>query len=280
MKLITAGWLVIFSLFFTNTYAGDGVGNGGDGLAAEFILTAKDAFRILKSKPESAQYLNLDKLSMAIANTKVISTKDSLILNGIEVDAINYPSQQLIKINRARWLDLRHLNRTRTRFNLVVHEYLGIMGIDDHQYDISESIVKIMNPGQYNTSKFWEPMNPTNTLEVHVDKGSSTCSITGGIVFDLKKPTEQLIEETCDSRRKIEVIKTQGFGGWSDGTNSIHGTYHAFAVKILNDQNELLGAFTYVPEFGNCLISDSRSCSQSGSLWIDNVSLRFFLTQD
>jgi hypothetical protein len=280
MKTITVGWFVIMSLFFTNSYAGDGVGNGGDGLAAEFILTAKDAFRILKNKPESAQYLDLDKLSMAIANTKVSSSKEPLILNGIEVDAINYPRRQLIVINRARWLDLRHSNRTLTRFNLVVHEYLGIMGIDDHQYNISESIVKIMNPSQYNTSKFWKPMNPTNNLEVHVDKGSTTCSMTGGIVFDLIKSTEHLIEETCDSRRKVEIIKTQGSGGWSDGTNSIHGTYHAFTVKVLNDQNELLGSFTYVPEFGNCLISDSSSCSQSGSLWIDNVSFRFFLTQD
>ncbi len=279
MKSIAVSLLLIFGLLFKNVYAGDGVGNGGDGLAAEFILTAKDAFRILQNKPEVTQYLNLDKLSMAIANTKVISTKEPLILNGVEIDAINYPAQQLIKINRLRWMDLRDSNRTLTRFNLVIHEYLGIIGINDDQYSISQSIVKIMNLNQYNTSKFWEPMNPTNTLDVHVQVGGSICSISGGIVFDLKKSNEHLIQDTCNPSRKIEIIKTQGFGGWSDGTNTINGTYHIFVIKILNEKNDFLGTFTYIPEFGNCLITESKTCSQSGNISINNVALRFFLSK-
>lgn len=280
MKSIAVSMLVLFGLLFKNVYAGDGVGNGGDGLAAEFILTAKDAFRILQNKPEVTQFLSLDKLSMAIANTKVSSTKEPLILNGVEVDAINYPDQQLIKINRLRWMDLRDSNRTLTRFNLVIHEYLGMIGINDHQYSISQSIVKLMNLNQYSASKFWEPMNPTNTLAVHVQGGGSTCSISGGIIFDLKKSNEHFIKDTCSPTRKIEIIKTQGSGGWSDGANSIYGTYHIFVIKILNEKNEFLGTFTYIPEFGNCLITDSRTCSQSGNISINNVALRFFLSKN
>lgn len=277
MKSITLFLLIILSVFSTTAIAGDGVGNGGDSIASEFILTAKDALRILKGKSEVKKYLDVDKFEIAILNTKISSTDDSLILNDIEVDAINYPEQKRIKINRSRWLDLRSSSRTVSRFNLVMHEYLGIMKIEDNQYSLSQLIVGIMGPGNYSTSKFWNPMNPTNNLDVHVYSGGSTCSRTGGIEFDLNKPNEHYRGETCNSNRKIEVIKTQGTGGSSNG---IIGTYHLFEIKILNEKNEILGTVKYIPEWGRCLISESKYCSQSGSILIDNVSLNFTFLQN
>jgi len=75
----------------------------------------------------------------AITNTHVDSTEGRLFLNGVLKDAINYPTQNKIVFNRLAWRDL---SGERNRFLFVLHEYLGIMGLDDSRYTVSGAALK------------------------------------------------------------------------------------------------------------------------------------------
>ncbi|MEQ1878692.1 MAG: hypothetical protein ABL958_18765, partial [Bdellovibrionia bacterium] len=53
----------------------------------------------------------------------------------VPVDAINQPENNLILLNRSRWRAMRGEESKRQR--LVFHEYLGILGIEDGNYQVS-----------------------------------------------------------------------------------------------------------------------------------------------
>lgn len=116
---------------------GTDTGGGGDRYVLDFLTVAK-AIRGMFSNSEVAvsfPEIDRDELFEAIASTKVTS-KDQLFLNGIEVDAINYPNQKLIELNRQRWKP--YLDDPFERlYAIVLHEYLGIMKVDDTDYALS-----------------------------------------------------------------------------------------------------------------------------------------------
>lgn len=113
-------------------------GHGGDIAVSIFIGVAHRTAECLKESPlAEREYPSLlGDLVGAIARTSVYSV-DKTVLNGNEVDAINYPSvdRPRILINRTRWLDDRLTNSMRAL--LVFHEYLSIAGYDDSSYKIS-----------------------------------------------------------------------------------------------------------------------------------------------
>jgi hypothetical protein len=116
----------------------DRKGNGGDATAVAFIESAKEILKVMEDK--NFDQVDLGALKNAILTTQVESTDEALILDGAAKDAINYPSEKLIVINRKSWGDTQN---KLTRMTLSLHEYLGILGMDDSKYLISMSAIKL-----------------------------------------------------------------------------------------------------------------------------------------
>lgn len=76
-----------------------------------------------------------------VKTTTIEFTEDKLISpEGIEVDALNYPTKKLIRVNWDRWFRYRWTMDNRTQ--LAIHEYLGILKIDDSKYFWSQFLIK------------------------------------------------------------------------------------------------------------------------------------------
>jgi hypothetical protein len=113
-------------------------GHGGDIAVSIFIGIAYKTYLCLENSPEIlADYpLLLEDFKSAMQRASVFSVERTL-LNGNEVDAINYPTvdSPKILISRNRWLDERLSADMRAL--LVFHEYLSVAGYDDSSYKIS-----------------------------------------------------------------------------------------------------------------------------------------------
>lgn len=144
MKLLLTLTLLLPSI----ATAGFDTGNAGDAYSAEFLYTARDVLQRLELlEREGTRTVDLAKLRRAIEVTKVIS-EERVYLDGHERDAVNYPSQQLIKLGRLRWKALRAPSETRARLTLVFHEFLWIMRTDDSNFAVSQPIIdKLKVPG-------------------------------------------------------------------------------------------------------------------------------------
>lgn len=132
-------WLLLMAVWLfsvASSFAGNELGNGGDGLAQEFVAIGRGVAERLRA--ESNPAVSADTFLKIVESTSV-STKSRLELNGSEVDAINYPSSGRIELNRSRWKEYG----AREKASLVFHEYLGIAGIDDSNYEISGKYVEI-----------------------------------------------------------------------------------------------------------------------------------------
>lgn len=132
--------LIIFPLiyyFVPSLFAQVHVGGGGDTYAIQFIDVARTAHDELKKRGSSL--IRLELLLNTINTAAVESTDKNLYLNGSLKDAINYPTQQKIIFNRKAWKDAAN---QRTRLLFVLHEYLGLMGVNDSRYDISSEALK------------------------------------------------------------------------------------------------------------------------------------------
>lgn len=135
--------LVLMVVFTVTTHiaaaddSGVGAGGGGDTYSQEFVALGYDILQRLGQSPIP----EIDRSRFALAVTQVkVQSKDSLTLGGYNVDAINYPDPMSprIELSRAGWDRLQSLPHERTF--LVLHEYLGILGIDDSRYQISHKI--------------------------------------------------------------------------------------------------------------------------------------------
>lgn len=160
------------------SWGGDESGHGGDSYAAEFTSVAREAVRKLRPVNESdLSPLDLETLEMVIKETEVYS-EEHLFLNGQEVDAINYPHKHLIRINRTRWKALRNEGTRIGRYNLALHEYLGILGIDDSQYQVSHRLIAYIKPepptSGTNADPFSFPMAPFFTIAGEMGMGMYT----------------------------------------------------------------------------------------------------------
>jgi hypothetical protein len=120
--------------FAANRDDGFDRGNGGDEYAKSFIDMGLDIAESLAQHPLPG--VKAEELVEAIHKT-LVNSQEQLVLRGDEVDAINDPSMSppRILISRKSW-DRMEAAPHRRAF-LVLHEYLGIMGIDDSRYQIS-----------------------------------------------------------------------------------------------------------------------------------------------
>lgn len=115
-------------------HAGNESGHGGDPVAQQFVQTARDVLARLSDQSNSPIALNLNAFGSAIESTAVESTDQELKIAGVHKACINYPSQKKIEVSRKDWPTDPF---DRNRQALVLHEYLGIMGVDDQNYAVS-----------------------------------------------------------------------------------------------------------------------------------------------
>jgi hypothetical protein len=115
----------------------DGIdrGNGGDEYSQEFVAIGYELVESLMKEPLAG--VDAKMLLEAVEITKVKSTSQRLVLRGQEVSAINDPrtAPPTILVNQGAWD--RMATEAHKRVFLVLHEYLGIMGVDDSNYQVS-----------------------------------------------------------------------------------------------------------------------------------------------
>lgn len=158
-------------LFHANAKAGNELGNGGDLVAQEFIAAGRQVLNELRRKP-NPRIADMERLATLIETAKV-SSQDTLLLDGKSVDAINYPKEKRIEVNRERWLKAAGAKRA----SLVLHEYLGLMEIQDDNYAIS---------GSY-ASAFASPEEKPKNYEVGVFTTYGKMGSNAGYFYDETK---------------------------------------------------------------------------------------------
>ncbi len=126
--------LVVGIVMSATAFAGGAttVGGGGDHYSAQFIELGRGISRALFS--HSLSGVNPELFKRAVETTKV-NSQQKLALNGNIVDAINYPNTKQIIQSRESWDKMA--GNWSQRVRLVLHEYLGIMNLDDSSYQIS-----------------------------------------------------------------------------------------------------------------------------------------------
>lgn len=139
--------IVLIMIAFTNVAANAGLGSegvgGGDAYSLEFIRMA-NRIRILIEVELKDKFdeIEISILKKAIQETEVITVSEELYLNGVVKDALNYPSEKRILVNRSR---LERTMKDRNSFrSLVFHEYLGIISVSDKNYYLSIRLAELL----------------------------------------------------------------------------------------------------------------------------------------
>jgi hypothetical protein len=137
--------LVLCLAIFTSSisFAGGMVGNGGDAILQEFNLRGIQIAAYLKSEPAVASKYGLDAAKfLDVVKKTALEGQEHLILRGVEVDAINYPSELRIQVSRTRWAaTATRMDAYFVQRRIALHEYLWIYGVDDTAYVVSNAIV-------------------------------------------------------------------------------------------------------------------------------------------
>lgn len=127
--------LLLLSLPYSSFAGPRVIGGGGDVYALQFIAIADKILTHLQNSP--IKEIQIEDLKNAIETTIVESTNRKLLLKGIPKDAINYPESKRIIFNQTRWRQIADEDKPA----LVLHEYLGILGIEDASYRFSKEIL-------------------------------------------------------------------------------------------------------------------------------------------
>jgi hypothetical protein len=142
--------LLLIALLVTHQSYAQSVRGGGDAITAEFLSAAEESYRIVLEQTSAASACGFTASSLKdkIDSVNIESTNEALMLDGVEKDAIWDKSIDLIRLNRARWISIPGIYLKR---RLALHEFLGILGVDDSNYRCSgvfftaESLEKIEN---------------------------------------------------------------------------------------------------------------------------------------
>lgn len=121
--------------------AGTKDGTGGNGQVAEFYKLAKAFHQEIKNVYKAkAPNFPIQELTKVMATFSVEADPGPLTLkNGQKVDAINNPNTMTIYLDDVSWAK-RDLA---TRYQIVIHELLGLMKVDDAKYSYSATLAQI-----------------------------------------------------------------------------------------------------------------------------------------
>jgi len=279
MKILIALFLFALSPNPSHARATDGWenGNAGDTFSAEFILTARDLVQRMKLLPPSELgEINLNSLAGAVLSAKVHS-EETLLLDGYEVDAINYPARQEIVLSRTRWRALRQPSETTQRLMLVLHEYLFLVGIDDTQFRFSGQLVPQLGVKNFNPNRWWNPLNPVNRVSLGLVYRPGDCTLPS-LDFDLLQSEEaKTVSATgdCgDAFRRVTVTKNSFT---APPSSQARGTFHRYEIRVEDKDSKTVGLFSFEPEWGKCLLAQDGSCQLSGKIFTGGVEFIFWL---
>lgn len=131
---------------FRGAVANDGgathVGSGGDAYATEFVGLGRTVAKMLRDGRIGFRGVNSGLFTQHVEMTQV-ATRDRTVIGNHEVDAINYPDRNVIELNRERWASYR--GDTNRKLALVLHEYLGVMGLQERNYEKSSIYFQFLN---------------------------------------------------------------------------------------------------------------------------------------
>ncbi len=133
-------------------FAGFDSGNAGDAFSAEFLFSGRDILQRLELIAANGKPLMETANLRKAMETTVVASEERVYLDGIERDAVNYPSKKLIKISRTRWKDLRQAAETSARLTLVLHEFLWMSGVDDTNFVQTQRIIEALKIPPYSPS--------------------------------------------------------------------------------------------------------------------------------
>lgn len=140
MKKTLFAFLILFTSSAFST--GPSVSGGGDAESLKFSMIANRAAMIIRDNQTQFPEIKYEVFIDAIKRIKIKITNEDLMVNGEKKDAINYPAESLIKVNRFAFRSLT--SNSMLQIALVVHEYLGILAVDDSNYFISSRIGGIL----------------------------------------------------------------------------------------------------------------------------------------
>ena len=137
MKNLVLTLLVIFAVHRASA-GGSMDSGGGSASAAEFVQLGHQAGSVLRQLVNFP--MTTAQFEDVIQNTHVEFTNQKLRdSNNLEVDALNFPAKKVVRVNLDRWARL--MAQPTRKFQLVIHEYLGIAGINDKSYRWSQKVM-------------------------------------------------------------------------------------------------------------------------------------------
>lgn len=142
MKLLAALILAMSLIISLQSpvHAGNSVGNAGDIAAMEFSWVARLAVKRLKEAALTSEQIRQVAAIEAKLEVVTIVSLPKLVLDGKEVDAINYPEENLIELSQKRWSLFKGATAM-SRVGFALHEFLWVAGFNDKQFDLSKALV-------------------------------------------------------------------------------------------------------------------------------------------
>jgi hypothetical protein len=200
---------------------------GGDQIGLEFTGLAHTIVDILEKKTAGEfPEVRVSDFKKAIAQTKVI-VLEKTYARGVETDASNN-GVDLIEVSRTRWKNSEYtLNK---RLQIVFHEYLGILGLERDNYNIS--------------SRFLSDNPHTKGYSCKDADGEFSISLNANGDYDLKlddlehKQIRHLTDLTCKFSKidpKIFVCMRPDLHKWVIVGNRASNHYHEKGKEVFKD---------------------------------------------
>lgn len=127
---------VLLAVASPATHAGVEVGNGGNADAQEIYNILNDVVTNVEQTKDIFPEVNVVSLRAKLQSIKIIILP-STFLNGVETHALN-DGKDTISINGSKWPLIENYNKTQA---ILLHEILGLMGIEINNYHISSRIL-------------------------------------------------------------------------------------------------------------------------------------------
>lgn len=133
---------ILAVLFAVGSYAGHGVGNGGDHVRATFMQMGDAVINYLQDTEEGQKILAASHLQVgalkAVLDIDVIDVQEGILIDntGSTVDAIGIKGK--ITLSKDRWM--QHFENDRDVYFLVFHEMLRAVEVNDDNYIISKAL--------------------------------------------------------------------------------------------------------------------------------------------
>jgi hypothetical protein len=122
-------------------YAGGRDSGGGDFISLQFVRKELQTHAELSERfPKGMKQIDLDQFRAFIKETKVelSSDENEFLMDGARKHARYYRQQKLIHLYEPVWTKITDPNQVQV---LGFHEYLGILGDDDSNYQISSLLI-------------------------------------------------------------------------------------------------------------------------------------------